>query len=121
MSRRDGIDLLKLYTKSDNVSWNAMLTRCVDNKDINTLAKIRRELQIGMANIAAKKLNNEDINVWYLRLLKSIEKTARQIIRIRHPLPGDNPLLAKNYGPDWLEVKRKRDKELMQFMSRSSY
>jgi len=121
MSRRDGIDLMKLYTKADNTAWNKMLTRCVQNRDINALIKVRYELQVGMANLASQKLNREDIDVWFVRLLKSIEKTAKQIIRIKHPTPGDNPLIAKHYGPEWLAVKRKRDKELMRFLSRSAY
>jgi hypothetical protein len=114
------IDLLKLYAKGSANGWNEFLTDCLNKQDINRLAKIRRELQAGMADLAKMKLNNEEINVWFLRLCKSTENTAKQIIRLKHAMPGDNPLIASKY-PDRLSAKRARDRELQDFLRRSSY
>jgi len=120
MRRHDAIDLMKLYVKADSTSWNEMLTNCYNNLDINALGMVRYQLQAGMDDLAKKKLNDEKMNVWYLRLLKSIEQTAKRIIKIKHPMPGDNPLVAKLHLSN-LEQKRKRDYELKTFMEKSSY
>ena len=120
MRKHDSIDLMKLYSQGDNKSWNRMLTRCYESKDINALGMMRYQLQAGMDDLAKKKLNDDKMNLWYIRLLRSIEQTAKKIIRIKHPLPGDNPLIAKKHF-DYLEQKRKRDAELKAFMEKSSY
>lgn len=120
MRRHDPIDLMQLYVKADSTTWNDMLSRCYDNRDINALGMVRYQLQAGMDDLAKSKLNDERMNVWYLRLLRSIEQTAKRIIRVMHPMPGDNPLTAKQ-NLNHLEQKRKRDYELQVFMAKSSY
>lgn len=120
MRQYEAIDLMKLYTLGTSTKWNQMLRSCLERLDINTLAKTRYQLQAGMDDLAKQKLNTDDINLQYIRWIKSIEKTAKQIIRIKHPEPGDNPLIASKY-PDRLSAKRARDFELMKFMKASSY
>lgn len=120
--RYNGIDILKLYTQKNETIWNEFLSTCVRNKDINSLAKTLRELQVGMTDLEKKKLDSPKIHILFARLIHSIEKTAKQIIRIKHPMPLDNPLLAKNENlKNTLETKRKRDRELSQFLKESSF
>lgn len=111
---------MALYSLGNNVSWNAMLNKNYRDRNINALAIVRYQIQAGMDDLAKKKLNSEEIIIWYLRLMKSIEKTARAIIRVKHPLPGDQPLFSKQF-PEHLAIKRKRDQELSAFFHTSSY
>ena len=120
--KHNGIDIMELYSKGDYVKWNAFLDKCVAERNINRLADTLRELQVGMAELAKKKLNTEDINTQFARWTRSIDVTARKIIRQLHPLPQDNPLIAKKKEfVDQAAIKRKRDDELEKFMRRSSY
>lgn len=120
--KHNGIDILELYSKGDPYKWNQFLDKCVEDKNINKLADTLRELQVGMAELAKKKLNTEDINIQFARWTRSIDVTARKIIRQLHPLPQDNPLIAKKKEfVDQAAIKRKRDQELENFMRRSSY
>jgi hypothetical protein len=127
MSAHNGIDILKLYSSGNSTAWNAMLTDCVSKLDINRLIKIKYELSVGMSDLAKKKMNNENINVQFLRWMRSIEITAKRIIKIRNPMPGDNVIVIKGeinhdeYKLRALTAKRNRDKELQDFIKRSAY
>lgn len=116
------IDILKLYSQGNAKKWNEYLTLCAKNKDINSIARTLRELQIGMKELVSKGLNNDSISTQFVRWVMSLEKTAKLIIRLRNPMPQDNPLIAKDIQyKHTLEVKRKRDKELAIFLKESSY
>jgi hypothetical protein len=122
--KHNAINIIELYFKGSANGWNDVMHECYINHDMSRLAKLMYALQAGMDDAAKAKLNNEKITVFYIRLLKSIEKTARAIIRDRHPNPRDNPLFAKNpelCEKKYLEMKRKRDHELELFMRKSSY
>lgn len=121
MSRHDYIDLLKLYSSGSHNGWNEVLNQCYQTNNINKLARLRYGIQAGMDKLAKEKLNTEQINLFFIRLNKSLENTAKQIIRKKYPLPGDNPLIAKEYDKKSLEVKRKRDRELAAFFKKSAY
>ncbi len=122
MSRKyEAVDLMKLYTHGSTNGWNDFLKKCLTKRDINALAKLRYQICAGMDDLAKLKLNTEEINVWFVRLNRSLELTAKKIIRIKCPLPGDagaKPL--KTLG-DYASAKRKRDLELRKFMQESSY
>ncbi len=120
MRKHEAIDLMKLYSIGDNKIWNKMLTECFNQMNINRLAIIRYQIQAGMDDLAKNKLNNEQIIIWYCRLMKSLEITAKRIIKRKHPLANDNPLLT-NLHSSGLELKRKRDLELKKFLEGSSY
>lgn len=120
MRKFEAIDLMKLYSSGSHKGWNKTLTDLHARLDINGLAKLRYQIQAGMDDLAKKKLNHEEIIIWYLRLIKSIEHTAKKIIRTKNPLPGDDPLKAKNF-PNHLAIKRKRDQELDNFLNKSNY
>jgi hypothetical protein len=120
--KHNGIDILLLYSQSDHEKWNRFLTECVQTLNINRLAQTLRELQVGMAELAKQKLNTPEIDLQFARWTKSIDNTARQIIRIKHPLPQDNPLIAKDKEfIDQLEIKRARDREMEAFFRKASY
>jgi hypothetical protein len=123
----EGIDLLKLYTIGDSTKWNEMLTDCYDRSDINKLARIKYQIQVGMDDLAKKKLNTDDINTQFARWIKSIEITSKRIIKKNRPLYLDtadkgaiencNESLKKIY----LEEKQKRDTDLNDFLRKSSF
>lgn len=122
MRKYEAIDLMKLKSLGSHVGWNQMLTDCFDKRDINRLAKIRYQIQAGMDDLVKSKLNTSEMNVWYCRLMKSLEITAKRIIKAKHPLPQDNPLIAKK--TEYLkfgEAKKRRDLELKSFLQKSSY
>ncbi|HLP81124.1 MAG TPA: hypothetical protein VK141_03900 [Nitrosomonas sp.] len=122
MRKYQAIDLMKLYSQGSTNGWNEFLTDCYKKRDINRLGKMRYSVQAGMDDLAKKKLNTDEINAWFCRIIKSIELTAKRIIKIKHPLPGDNPLIAKKLEyVDAKIIKQKRDQELAKFMAASSY
>lgn len=122
MSRKfEAINLMALYAKGSVNGWNEFLDECFQSQDINRLAKVKYQIQAGMDDLAKGKLNTPEIDVWFVRLCKSIENTAKKIVRLRHPLPGDNPLASKEAAAKHLAVKRQRDQELANFLRNSSY
>ncbi len=125
MSRQtDAIDLIALYAKGSNNGWNEFLTECHQKQDVNRLTKVMRGIQIGMDDAAKLHLPDDKIAVFYVRLLKSIENTMKQILRSKYPNPRDNPLAARNPAwadKKWQEIKRKRDHEFELFMRKASF
>lgn len=117
----ESIDILKLYAKGSTNGWNQMLTDCFNKKDINKLAKLKYQVSAGMTDLAKSKLNTDEINVWFARLVKSLEITAKKIIKVKHPMPGDYGLKGIKTSLDELEIKRKRDRELMKFFKDSGF
>lgn len=122
MSRKfEAIDLMKLHSLGSANGWNKILDECLLNSDINRLAKLRYQIAAGMDDLAKQKLNTEEMCVWYIRLNRSLENTAKKILRAKYPLPGDNPMEKETNTLKALEQKRKRDYELQQFFKKSSY
>jgi hypothetical protein len=115
---------MKLWTLGSANGWNEQLDKCVHNQSINELARIRYGLQAGMTDLANQKLNDEKMNVFYARLMKSLENTARLIVRKIHPLPHDAPTIhgIKSKHPvSALVAKRNRDREMELFFNKSSF
>lgn len=121
MRKHEAIDLMKLYSMGSANGWNEFLQECFDKQDINKLAKVLYQVQAGEDDLAKRKLNTDEMNVWTTRLKMSIEKTAKKIIKLRNPMPGDRVLIAKDYSDGHLEAKRLRDRELAKFIRDSSY
>ncbi len=122
MRKHNAIDLMKLKAHGSHVGWNEALTKFYINQDINGLAKLRYSIQAGMDDLVKAKLNTEEMNLWFIRLNRSLEITAKKIIRDKNPLPQDGGLILK--GPECVSVveqKKKRDKELAEFLVKSSY
>lgn len=117
----EAIDLMKLNALGSAKGWNDVLTDCHKKLDINRLAKIRYQIQAGMDDLAKLKLNTEDMCVLFVRLNRSLENTAMKILKIKYPLPHDNPLIAKEADPKALILKQKREVEFAKFMRDSAY
>lgn len=118
------IDIMKLWTLGSANGWNEFLTASEHSSNINALARARYSLQAGMDDLVKIKMNDEKMNVFYIRLMKSVENTAKQIIRKLHPLPHDIPTVhgIKSKKPDSaLIAKRKRDREMELFFNKSSF
>jgi len=115
------IDLMKLYSFGSHNGWNEFLDKCILNMDINALARARYGVQAGMSDLAEANLNTDEINVWFARLIKSIDATAKCIVRKRHPLKTDNPLFRLTASLDEIAAKKKRDQELRAFLYEGSF
>lgn len=117
----EAINLMKLYSLGSANGWNEILTDCYRKQDINRLAKIRYQIAAGMDDLVKQKLNTEEMILWFIRLNRSLEITAKKIVRQKYPLPNDNPLATADFSSASLEAKRKRDHELAVFFKNSSY
>lgn len=121
MSRKpDPIDIVQLFSKGDNKVWNHLLTKAARNQDLAWLARTRNQVQRGMALAVKKKQSTPKLELFFIRLQNSLEKTMKQIIRAKHPNPCDNPLTAKE-NSEWLDVKRRRDQELERYLKSTAY
>jgi hypothetical protein len=114
------IDLLNLYAKTSVNEWNVFLTTCLQKKDLHTLQQVFYGTQLGMNDLAKAKLNTQKINVWFVRLQRSIEITIKKIIKSKDPSPLDNPLNAKDFAHK-IGDKRKRDHEIELYLKRIRY
>lgn len=116
------IDLMTLFVKGDTKQWNEFLTKCFNNNDLQTLMNTRFGMQVGMTTLVKKKLNSDRIVIMYLRWQKSLELTAKKVLKRRHPLPGDDARAGnEDLKMDTLHIKKKRDNEFEEFLIRSSY
>lgn len=114
------IDLFNLYSKTSHVEWNAFLALCQDRLDLGTLEKTLVGVQLGMSDLAKKNLNNEKMNIWFIRIQRSLENTIKSVIKLKRPNPLDNPLNAPSHI-HLIAEKRKRDQEIELFLKRIRY
>jgi hypothetical protein len=116
------IDVLKLYDKGDTKAWNAFLQLLQDRKDVEGLKKTLYGVQAGMADAVKAKLTNDEIDLWFIRLQRSLEMTAKRVFRALYPNPLDNPLNAKDpFSLSFKMVKHKRDQEFERFLHDSRF
>lgn len=127
MRKYEAIDLMKLYSQGSANGWNEFLTDCFIKNDINKLAVVKYKISAGMDDLAKQKLNTEEMNIQFARWVRSIEITARRIIKKMFPLPGDTiikselDLMSKTDKDLMQKAKNSRDKALRDFMIKSSY
>lgn len=127
MSKFDSIDVMKLYTFGSSNGWNEFLSHCYETNNINKLAKVKRELSIGMDNLAKQQLNSDDINTQFVRWVRSLEITAKKIIKKMHPMPTDTTSKLQLDKIDSVDrekiqkAKRERDRALQDFLRKSSF
>lgn len=102
------IDILKLYANNNSQEWNLFLSTCLNNKNLQALEKVLYGIQLGMNDVANKGLNTDKINIFFIRLQRSLERTIRDIVRLKEPHALDNPLNVEKFG--YLkDSKQKRD------------
>jgi len=119
------VNIMKLYTQTKQVEWNAWLTARQANGDVLGLEKMYYGLQIGMDDLVKLKMNTQKVIVIYLRWLKSIEITVKNIYKDKYPSPLDDPIKAKALKiafpaqyQKFLVLKRHRDLEYENFLFR---
>lgn len=117
------IDILKIMAKSEREEWNAWLRKRYELKDLEGLIAWRYGMNLGMAVCRKRGVvtdnpgdawSQEIVNLW-IRMTRSIEITAKRVIKERFPMPG-----AKENPDRFREVKKKRDLEIHRFMRESS-
>jgi len=97
--------------------WNQWLTKCHREKNLPELMKVRYGLQVGMDDLYKTGLSTPAIAEMFIRWTKSIEKTARQIIKEKHKITHE---IAKS-NDKALKQKRKIDAEFEKFILDSSF
>lgn len=116
------IDIIKLYAKWDIYNWNEWLTQKYEESNINDLAEALYGLQVGMSIVSKKKLNDEKLDIWFVRICRSIENTAKSIIRKKTPNSLDLPPIPGQIRKlTDIDAKRKRDMEFTEFLKRSRF
>lgn len=103
---------LKAHTK-----WNNWLKRCLKNDDLADLMKVRYGLQVGMDDAYKAGLSTPALAEMFIRWMRSIEKTARQIIKRRTKITH---AIATDYFKAHAE-KRRIDIEFEKFLRDSSF
>lgn len=111
---------MALWAKSDSTEWNAYLTRARDTGDVQGLADTLRRLEIGMDNLVQQKLNVEKMNVFFLRLQRSIENTLKEIYRRKNANPLWNAK-DKTLHEKFLKDKQQKNHELEAFLRKVRY
>jgi len=97
--------------------WNAWLSRCEKRGDLQELMKVRYGLQVGMDDLAKKGLSTPAIAEMFIRWTRSIERTARNIIRAKSKITHQ---MAKDFNKAYAE-KRRIDSEFESFLRDSSF
>jgi hypothetical protein len=128
MSRKqEGIDIMKLMTFGSHKGWNEFLDKCYKNNNINELARVKYQISVGMTDLAKTNLNTEEINVQFVRWVRSLEITARKIIKKMYPMPTDSisrdelALISNDDKTKIQKAKRARDAALAEFLRKSSF
>jgi hypothetical protein len=128
MSRKqEGIDIIKLMTFGSHKGWNEFLDKCYKNNNINELARVKYQISVGMTDLAKTNLNTEEINVQFVRWVRSLEITARKIIKKMYPMPTDSisrdelALINRDDQKKIQKAKRARDAALAEFLRKSSF
>lgn len=111
------IDIIKLYTDWGNEKWNAYLTDCLNKQDLTSLENSYRGLQHGMSELTKQKLNTDKINVLFVRLQVSIEKTIKRIIKGKNKKIYDSSILSA----ERIRAKRKMDEEIEKYLKKLRY
>lgn len=129
--KHPAIDLIKVYNGGMQV-WDNWLKQCFIKEDIDGLKKAYYGVQAGMTDLAKAGYNQkahllppgintfEDLDIFFIRLQKSIEKTFRAILRKKYPFPNDNPL-NKSFDPKLVTAKRDRDRALEAFFNEARF
>ena len=121
--KHDALDLLTLYAKGNSDNWNMFLTKCLKDSDINRLLATAYSLQAGMTDLERKKLTNVKIDLFFIRLQRSIENTVKKIWRLKNPNPLYDPNKSKNplLVEKWKKQKQDFDKQLESMFKRSRF
>lgn len=126
--KHHAIDILKLYSEKGTKEWNEFLFMCRSAKNVSELKKTYYGLQVGMDDLAKKKLNSNKITSFFIRLQRSIENEVKKIYREVNMSPLDDPNYAnrlklfdrKKYDALY-EKKKKRDSLCEKYLREGSF
>lgn len=114
------IDLIALYAKSASSDWNVFLASCLAKHDMQNLSNVLYGLQLGMNDLVKKKLNTDKMNLFFLRLQRSIENTMKLIIKEKDPHPLDNAFNHEKFGKH-IETKKERDSSFEAYLRKTRF
>ena len=117
----DTIDLIKLRAKFPWQAWQAYMQSCYNLCDVEALKKALYGVQAGMNDLVKKKLDTQEMKVYFVNLQRSIHITMKKILKRLNPNPLDNPKIKNADYMDYLEAKRKRDIEFEKFLKECSF
>lgn len=117
------LDVLRIMQEWDSDIWKAFLNKAYEERDLEVLKKTLYGLQSGM-DMASQKMELPDKVVQiFLKLTRSIEQTAKKILRKKHPsrfhVQDPKTALMTSSPEDIrkeMEEKRKRDVEFTNFL-----
>jgi hypothetical protein len=116
------IDIMRLYERGSTDAWNKFLQIIQDRQDVEGLKKTLYGIQAGMADAVKAGLVTDEINLWFVRMQRSLEMTAKRIFRKKYPHPLDNPLNAGDADALAIKsVKQARDQEFERFLREASF
>ena len=122
------IDLIKLYTISNEENWIDALKKCFETRDVTRLQKLLYGIQCGMDDLVKKKMDTDKMRLFFVWLQRTLEKTAKAVFTTIYPSPLDNPKYAiqmKKFDTveyqKWIRTKRKRDAEFEKWRKGASY
>ena len=111
---------MEIYTKSSTHEWNKWLLLCLKHQDIQGLKKVYKGVQIDMNELVKKKMADDKLNEFFIRITRSIENTLKQILRQKYPNPldrvGKHKVIDLEDHLKHLNNKRKRDQEFEAFL-----
>lgn len=107
------VDIIKLYSGQiegfkDHSQWNAWLTKCLSNENLNELVNVRKGLQMGMSSAQKKGLVTDALASTFLRWNHSVELTIKRIIK-------------KRKGKLDIKGKKQLDVDIEEFLRRESF
>ena len=141
--KHPNISILSIRERFCPADWIAFLTNYYNKRDIIGLGKALYGIQADMSDLTKQGMNDASLVNFFIRLQRSIEDTARRILKLKYPSPLDNiannldvkkRLAIKNncQGLSEIEsaqkdfkahelIKKRRDAEFNQFIKDSSF
>jgi len=104
--------------------FQTFLNKCYKQRDLDQLISYRYGLQRGMAALSKKKLNTDEIDIFFATILKSIEQYMKALWRKRNPMPHHNPQLVKSgewCTAKWKTAKKAQDYQFELFLKKVGY
>lgn len=117
------LDIVNLIALWNAGKWNQFLNKCLLDLDLQKLTATLYGIQAGMDHAVTSKISSDKIVETFLRLQRSIEITAKKILRAKYPSPLDTGMSAKDVEEftKHITAKRKRDLEFQKFLRDGSF
>ena len=117
------LDVLQMKATLTVEHWQFCLRQAVKNNSVEKLMAWRYGLQAGLAEAVNRGIRSDELDLWVLKRIKNVEQAIKYVVRKRNPNICDKDPRANPY--DYIkkakEAKRRRDKELEQFLLKSNF